>query len=742
LQFAFYNSQFSISCAPRWLAVALLLATALIFASQTASAEPPELVTIERSASSPPIRSDAPTTFLWSVRSISTSLIEGQLEVTVRDGPTVHDVQARTVVEDIVLSPGEQFFQSVLPSVESDRYKRPLDVHVEFTSKNRKIASADFEFQAPNQWQRSLAILLCEPARANVARDKQQLVDRLRFEASNGSTDRTVSTLISLVRPEDLPADPLGYCGYDLVVLGDAGFADMKESQLRMLLEWVQAGGSVCVVPADRGLREYHAQILNALARSPADQPQFTVDTSGRLIVAEKETATSPVLLRRYGLGRAALITGALNRLFSEHEIDVRRMLAFLWKVRHDRLEEFMNTGKFSVKTPPQTDSAVVNENDWQNQNIYSRNANFANLRRRDSQLAQLPLQTGDQLLSRLMPQGLRVVPMSLIGVILVVYVALIGPTDWFVLGALRRRKWTWVFFPAVTVALTLATVQLAEWYMQVTGEHRQVTFHDIGEEGKVARRNRFDVLFEGSERLIKTELNREIFTAMTLQRFSTGTWASYQQMELDQGDQSRKYTRVPTYGGRVPAHFTVAQFVSQWTPQLNRRFTIPLRNEPDVEFDWSRFADPQAYNPKMLSAASPARQQVVQGLQQAFGPTIAVSIVTGGKMHHLCGVATLFKDFDAPYILDPNGNPNDPARYGRIWTDPNSRQSGFLEDVSSNALGGLFAVVSQISPTGGKDFEDMPLVDPSDPGQWLLIVAVDRGSDLDIYRKLYSGGD
>src|SRR6516225_4290077 len=96
LQFAFYNSQFSISCAPRWLAVALLLATALIFASQTASAEPPELVTIERSASSPPIRSDAPTTFLWSVRSISTSLIEGQLEVTVRDGPTVHDVQART----------------------------------------------------------------------------------------------------------------------------------------------------------------------------------------------------------------------------------------------------------------------------------------------------------------------------------------------------------------------------------------------------------------------------------------------------------------------------------------------------------------------------------------------------------------------------------------------------------------------------------------------------------------------
>src|SRR5262245_3569641 len=739
LQFAVYNFPFSIPRAARRFPVALLLASVLILPAQSVRAQSQDLVFITRSASSPPIRSDAPMTFLWSVRSISTSLIEGQLEVTVHDGPTV---QARTVVEDIVLSPGEQFFQSVLPAVESDRFQNPLDVHVEFISKNRKVASADFDVPAPNQWQRSLAILLCEPARANVARDKQQLADRLRLEASNGSTDRTVSTLVSLVRPEDLPADPLGYCSYDMVVLGDAGFADMKESQLRMLLEWVQAGGSLCVVPADRGLREYHAQILSALSRSATDQPQFTVDPAGRLVVAENETNMSPVLLRRYGLGRVALIHGKLDRLFAEHEIDVRRMLAFLWKVRHDRLEEFMNTGKFSVKAPARANPAAANVNEWQNQNIYARDANYANLRRGENQLAQLPLQTGDQLLSRLMPEGLRVVPMSLIAVILVVYVALIGPTDWFVLGAIRRRKWTWVFFPAVTVALTLATVQLAEWYMQVTGEHRQVTFHDIGEEGKVARRNRFDVLFEGSERFIKAELNREIFTAMTLQRFSTGMWASYQQMELEQGDQSRKYTRVATYAGRVPARFTVTQFVSQWTPQLNRRFSIPLGTNQALEFDWNRFADAQMYNPKTVMAVGPARQQIVEGLQRAFGPTVAVSIVTGGKMHHLAGDMALFKEFDAPYVIDPNGNPNDPARYGRIWTDPNARQSGFLEDVSCNALGGLFAVVSQISPTGGKDFEDMPLVDPSDPDQWLLVVAVDRGSDLDIYRKLYSGGD
>jgi hypothetical protein len=724
----------------RRFALAALLGLVLTAPPGAAHAQPPDLVSIASSSSSPPIRSDAPMTLLWSIRSQSPSLIEGQLEVTVHDGPTI---QARVVVEDIVLSPGEQVFQSVLPAVEADRMQRPLQVHVEFTSKKRKIAGADFEVMAPDQWQRALAILLCEPLRANVARDRQRLADRLRLETCNGSSDRTISTRVSLVRPEDLPADPLGYCGYDVVVLAQDGFADVKESQLRMLLEWVEAGGSLCVVPADRGLREYHAQILNGLAHSPADQPRFTVNPAGRLVIAaENETSATPVLLRRYGLGRVAFLTGALDRLFAEHEIDVRRMLAFLWKVRHDRLEEFMNTGKFSVKSAVPVDQVQPGENEWQNPNVYYQNANYDGLRPKHNQLAQLPLQTGDQLLSRLMPQGLRVVPMSLIGVILVVYVALIGPADWFVLGALRRRKWTWVFFPAVTVALTLATVKLAEWYMQVTGNHRHVTFHDIGEEGQVARRNRYDALFEGSERFIKTELNREIFTAMTLQRFSSGTWAGYQQSQLDEGDQSHKYTGVATYSGRVPAHYAVTQFASQWTPQLNRRFTIPVGNDQPVEFDWSRFADPGVFSPRTVTAEGAPRRQIVQGVQQVFGPAASVHIVTGGKMHHLAGNKAVFQELAAPYGLDPYGNPNTQPQYGRVWTDPSTRQSGFLEDVSSNAQGGLFAVVSQISPTGGKDFEDLALVDPSNPDQWLLIVAIDRGDDLDIYRKLYSGGD
>ena len=52
----------------------------------------------------------------------------------------------------------------------------------------------------------------------------------------------------------------------------------------------------------------------------------------------------------------------------------------------------------------------------------------------------------------------------------------------------------------------------------------------------------------------------------------------------------------------------------------------------------------------------------------------------------------------------------------------------------------GLFALVSQIAPTGGGNFEDLALLDPADDRQWLLLVAVRRGNDWHLYRKLYVG--
>ena len=717
------------------LAIGGLLLFAWLFPTTVAFAQTNQ-ITVDLSSLSPPIRSDAPMTFVWRIVSQSSNLIDGQLEITVHDGGTK---LGRLIADDVVLSAGEQLVRTVVPPIESHNQINVLEVHVEFHSKGQKLGAWDIPLQTPGQWQRKQVILVCDPWQSSLPAGTHQLVDRMRLETWNADLeDRTITTVPARVRPEELPVDSLGYCGFDVVVLVQEGFAELKEGQLRPLLEWIAAGGSLCLAPGNTILKEHHAVFLNQVSRAPAGEPLFVLEASGRLIEpGADDPAAPPVLLKRHGLGRVAIVRGKLDRLVETRDQDLRGMLAFLWKMRHDRLAEFLEGGKFLVKSDVAVDKKDPTENQWQNRNF---NVNYSQLRPQKMQLAVLPLQSGDQLVSRLMPEGLKIVPLPLIGLILVVYVLLIGPTDWFVLGAIRRRKWTWFTFPFVTVALTMLTVWLAEWYMQVADNRRTVTFHDLGVDNQVARRNRFEVLFQGSERDVTTELNREIFSDMTLQRFSSAMWLSNQQRQMQGADQRRKDSDVAKYVGRVPSRYAVTQFLSQWTPQLNRRFTIQHANEKPVEFDWKKFADVAVYRPDTVTTG-PLREALLSDVKQAFGATANVAVFIGGKRHDLLGNFA-FLQSGAVYGVDAYGNQLSQPAYYQPGYDPNQKRSSFLEDVSVNGLGGLFAVVSQSSPTGGKDFEDMALVDPSDPDQWLLVVAVDRGNDVDLYRKLYRKGD
>ncbi len=752
------------------LIVGVTLLTAWLGGLQGAFAQTAQVI-IDRAATSPPLRSDAPMTIIWRIQSQASKLVDGQLEVTIHDGP---ELLGHAVVKDIVLSSGEQIVRTILPPIESNNQSGTFTARAKFVSQNVQLGDEySIEIPAPSPWGRHMVALLCVPGHVNPASDTRQLVDRLRIENWNAdSTDVTIKTYQAFVRPDDMPPDPLGYCGYDLVILAYEGLAEFKESQIKPLLEWVDAGGSLCLVPGQATLKDYHIAFLNRVARASDSEPQFVLDSSGRLVTpgskgdgaTEDGDGATPAILRRHGLGRIAIVPGKLDRLLTGHDTELRTLLAFLWKMRKDRLAEFLNSGTYLVKTEKPVDEVQKGENDWANRDF---NVSYAKIRRDHYQLAQLPLQSGDQLLSRLMPEGLRVVPMSLIGVILIVYVLLIGPGDWFVLGAIKRRKWTWFTFPFVTVALTLLTVWLAEWYMQISDNRRAVTFYDVGANGRIARRNRFEVLFQGSERDVITELNREIFSAMTLQRFSNAMWYTIQQQQRQGVDQRRAYTQVPYVEGRVPAQYTVRQFVSQWTPQLNRRFTIPRIPTPAAQeskdpaapdanpahsFDWSQFADLKKYNSQTLTVVAGAdgkvpqpdkqlRNDLIARVKQTFGESAHIAAFFNGKRDLMAGNFA-FLHAGPVYGVDAEGNPiNQPQVYYGNY-NPNPNQYSFLDDVSVNGMGGLFDVVSQMSPTGGKDFEDLALIDPSDPDQWLLIVAVERGNEVDLYRKLYTKED
>jgi hypothetical protein len=156
-------------------------------------------------------------------------------------------VLAHVIAEDVVLAAGEQLFRTILPPIESNNQFNSVEMRVAFLGKKQKFGPWEFALRAPSQWQRSFAILVCDPWQANIPVDKQLLVDRLRIETWNSdNTDRTITTFPAHFRPEDLPADTLGFCGFDVVVLAHEGLADLKESQLRTILDCASFPAKAC----------------------------------------------------------------------------------------------------------------------------------------------------------------------------------------------------------------------------------------------------------------------------------------------------------------------------------------------------------------------------------------------------------------------------------------------------------------------------------------------------------------
>ena len=710
----------------------------LLWLALTASAlAQSKQLSIELSRLTTPIRYDAPMNFVWKVTSNSSSMIEGRLQVVIVDGG---QVIARSISEEVFVSAGDQFVKTQLPAIDSYGLHSPPDLIVEFISNGKSLGKWNPPMpQPPLFYDRKLVALISDPWSGSLPEGLNQLVEGLRIEMWNSKRDeQAVSTLPTRVRPESFAADALAYCGFDMALLAEEGFSELKEVQLKAIADWVSAGGSLFVAPVGARLKDYHVNFLNQTTHAVPGENSFALDPSGKLTGVNGGTEAAATYLRKdFGLGRVVVLRGRIGDKLDLKEVETRTTLAYLWRLRHDKMEEFLNEGTFTVETAIFTDQPNPNENQYVYPPVNSGETN--RVRPSKKQLAPLPLRSGDQLVSRLMPEGLKVVPLPLIGMILVAYVVLIGPVDWTVLGLIRRRKWTWFTFPFVTVALTFLTIWLAEWYMQISGSHRLVTIHDIGADGRVARRNQFEILFKGAEGEVKTELNREILTPMALQRFSNANWMANQNRQMQGGSERNPSSGIPLYVGRMPSQYTVTQTTLQWTPQLNRRFSIPRADDDPAPFDWEKYADRSVYRPDTIKEGD-LRTALLNDVVKAFGSGAQVAVFCEGKRINLQGNFSFLSN-EQIFGMDEFGNPIANNRYQPYYNGQQQSVS-FIDDVTVNSMGGFFNVVSQLSPTGGRDFEDLVLVDPSDPDQWLLLIAVDRGAEVDMYRKLYRKGE
>lgn len=616
-------------------------------------------------------------TLQWS----GTGILEGSLELTLRDG---NEVLSQLRSGDMALTGGSQTFRMMLPPPRSSGPNNKTTLSAKFAGKQASFDLGYFPMSLSSYNQRNATIGVSTPrAGYRPATYGPRTLQSLRFETFDPDRSQPdmqgVTTTVSYFNTEDLPVNPLGYCQFDMVFAGEEGFTALKEKQLDALARWVEGGGSVLVVPRGK-LQDHHLAFLNRLAGAsgqPVGASELTAD--GNVSVADRDVAQmrNQVGMFRSGLGRAVI---ALD-LPTDHDLNMqswRQVTLFLWKFTGEQSGRILNKGTWTV-----TDVA-------QGRNFGYRYTGAGQI---------WPLAGGAELLQSLMPQSTRMIPFTVILLVLGGFVLVIGPLDYFGLGLFRARRFTWVLFPAMSVVFTVSTMQLAAFYMGRSDHRNKVTMIDVGAGGRVLRQNTVDVTFAAREKAARTEVKNALVSIVNRSELSASANPRLHYMQSDQwsvGDDG-----LGQYVGQYPIQYTMEQTVRQWSPVGMRSVSFePVADMPPLNWD--------AVAPLIKASGNPEFGKI-KGVLGTVGRDCAV------YYQRLSGFVTL------------------QAGSGSAFPQV------ALQNLSARpAAGGLFALVAQVSPTGGDTLEDVAVLDATDPQQLLLIVVEKKGNDYMIYRRLY----
>lgn len=679
-------------------------------------------IEIEQSGMQPPIQVGRPIPSWWDVKIRGTALVEGRIEFRLKnDGKLL----ATVMTEDLALTGPQQRIKVMLPPVNDDETIDQLQLSIKFHGKRFDLDLGDHILRVAISKSRSFMVLMAasrlSPKRSA---ERDRINRRLAFESLASGLDESVKTIVTPLDPADFPQEPLGYCAYELVVLAGAEFRSLRKPHLEALLAWVKAGGSLYVEPTGV-LENYHVEFLRNLTASGPSELVIQPDSKGRLLPGTIWNDERLLLLRN-GLGRIALRVDEEDPEASFDTPAWREATAFLWRLHARQIQ--------IVKENPTLRMSELLGSQVVQTPMGPLNVNSSRL--------SLPLLTSTtELLDWLMPDGVRMVPLWVLAAILSVFVILIGPVDYFVLGKLRARKFTWITFPLATLLVTGLTVLVTNRYMSSSEARRGLILQDVGDDGSIVRTSRFELLFIASTRSISTEVQKGVFSALgkgqpIIQDPLMPQPLSTRMMRGGRGIGERNGPNPPLMSGRIPTEFAVTQELAKWTPQLNRMFWIPGASQ-EQKIDWQALAD--GVTESMLQNHNLTTEYDAL-VKQQFGPKALAACLAGPSRWALNQQEAAWRARNSGQYAQYNQLMQvNPYQQQVVPWEMTSQPELFrwLYQHSVAASFGLFTLTSQVGPTGGSDLNDLPIMDETDYRQRLLIVVVPRGDDFVVYRKL-----
>lgn len=734
-------------------------------------------------------RSGGPIPMQFKLEYNQPGMLEGDLFLEIYNSlQTPSDLMATIRYEGIVLQGQDYFFRTTLPPLRHSTTKQYLVVGWFETEAGRIPLTADPDRLDPPEPHELLTIgkleratLICavsgQADHLQPSPDMKYLSGALSLDHYNPATGRrdndgSPSSPLPHERVQnysapwdalDFPEDPLALTCFDVVLLGDGALSRLQESQMKALLTWLDAGGSLCVFPNKDRLADPHLRFLRTVF-TPPDSSVVGLSSrdDGRpLVIADVD---DPILNVRYGLGRATLLPGNEGLSDQLTGASLGAVVAHLWKapstspIRAGQvwsnldLQEALQRRGLKLhqvdagymvlprgSSPGDRSYNQIRTQNWMGQ--ISGNYVFSTI---DEVRAAFSIQTDltpkqsfavAACESALLPEGVEVVPTSIIAGLLLAYVLVIGPVDYFLLGFLRLRKFTWILFPVVTGAFTWLTLAIAGSYMAATETGGRLTLTDVVAGGRAVRETEIQMQFQGSQQTVTHDRTSSFVVPMSMARATidhrTGTMTP------------AKIDVQLHYSGRFPQKYEATQHLSQWKPMLTRslRLNPSATDVPDIPWD----------APDLVSTAK-GRRELVKLLEKLRTEDRQIdAAVFNQSQHYSMSVGTPF--LFSRTVLQRAGEIAQQFRTQREWLmtgmNPRDYQGRLSNDelltlaIMDTARGegakSFWDVVARVAPHGSATLEDLPLLDASNRNEWLLIVAVREGNQTHVFRRLYN---
>jgi len=261
----------------------------------------------------------------------------------------------------------------------------------------------------------------------------------------------------------------------------------------------------------------------------------------------------------------------------------------------------------------------------------------------------------------------------------------------------------TWLLFPATSIAFTVATVLMANHYLGLRDQRRSLIVVGLAGDGTALRWSRYELVFAARDKQAVTDLKDALWASLDARAVPDGFYnpnnrpVNPYNQRFGYGAEAGRATGPPLYEGTLPAHFQISEAIRQWQPELNRVFSL---EPPPV---------PLFQNWRAIEEAWPNLQKIRARLaEERFFGSDCCAITRSNS-------GTLSSGF--PGMLPP----------------------AILGVLCAGNSDGLQSLVSQISPTGGGNFEDAPAMDPEANDSALAIVT-QVGEDIVVYRRFFYG--